>query len=415
VKVLHTSDWHIGRLLYSRSRYAEFSAFLDWLAETIDREQVELLLVAGDLFDTGTPSNRAQQLYYQFLCRVAGSCCRHIVVIAGNHDSPTFLDAPKALLKALSVHVVGSASDTPSDEVLVLDDAHGDPAIIVGAVPYLRDRNIRKVEAGESVSDKEMRLIEGIGRHYAAVGKAAENARAEIKAASGVDLPIIMMGHLFTAGGQTMDGDGVRDLYVGSLAHVTVDLFPACTDYLALGHLHVPQTVGKSEHKRYSGSPIPIGFGEAKQQKTVAIVEINHAGETPKITLIEVPRFQALARIKGDWESIASMIDQLVSCNKNIWLEITYEGKEMLTDLSERLDAAIMDSPLEILAVKNSHIVQRVLGQMYDEETLDDLDIDQVFTRCMDAHEIPETQRDSLQQTYHELVTTMQEADLRAE
>jgi exonuclease SbcD len=99
MKILHTSDWHLGRTLYGKKRYKEFAAFLDWLAQTIEEEKVDALLVAGDVFDISTPNNRAQELYYRFLCTVANSCCRHVVVIAGNHDSPSFLDAPKALLQ----------------------------------------------------------------------------------------------------------------------------------------------------------------------------------------------------------------------------------------------------------------------------------------------------------------------------
>ena len=109
MNLLHTSDWHLGRTLYGRKRHEEFAAFLDWLAETIERHAVDVLLVAGDVFDTSAPGPRVQALYYRFLCRVAASRCRHAVVIAGNHDSPAFLDAPRELLKALDVHVVGQA------------------------------------------------------------------------------------------------------------------------------------------------------------------------------------------------------------------------------------------------------------------------------------------------------------------
>ena len=101
MRILHTSDWHLGRSLYGRKRYEEFAAFLDWLVQAIEGEGIDALLVAGDVFDTSTPSNRAQELYYRFLCRVAASCCRYVVVIAGNHDSPSFLNAPKELLRAL--------------------------------------------------------------------------------------------------------------------------------------------------------------------------------------------------------------------------------------------------------------------------------------------------------------------------
>jgi DNA repair protein SbcD/Mre11 len=102
MKLLHTSDWHIGRTLFGRKRYDEFEAFLTWLAETIQHKEIDALLVAGDVFDTSAPSNRAQELYYRFLCRVAASSCRHVVVVAGNHDSPSFLNAPKELLPAQS-------------------------------------------------------------------------------------------------------------------------------------------------------------------------------------------------------------------------------------------------------------------------------------------------------------------------
>ena len=95
LRLLHTSDWHLGRTLYGRKRYEEFGAFLDWLAETIRRDEIDVLLVAGDVFDNSAPSHRAQELYYRFLCRAAASC-RHIVVAAGNHDSSSFLDAPKS-------------------------------------------------------------------------------------------------------------------------------------------------------------------------------------------------------------------------------------------------------------------------------------------------------------------------------
>ena len=162
MKVIHTSDWHLGRSLYGHKRYDESAAFLDWLADLIDEESVDTLLVAGDVFDITTPSNRAQGLYYRFLCRVSASCCRHIVLIAGNHDSPSFLDAPKELLKALNVYVVGSITDNPEDEVITLFGPENVPEAIVCAVPYLRDRDIRTVEAGEQIEDKNAKLIDGL-------------------------------------------------------------------------------------------------------------------------------------------------------------------------------------------------------------------------------------------------------------
>ena len=409
MRVLHTSDWHIGRTLYGRKRYEEFEAFLTWLAETIQQNEIDALLVAGDVFDTSAPSNRAQELYYRFLCRVAASSCRHVVVVAGNHDSPSFLNAPKELLKALDVYVVGNSTDSPEDEVLVLRNEQDAPELIVCAVPYLRDRDIRVAEAGESVEDKERKLIDGIRTHYAAIAALAEQKREEL----GVDIPIVAMGHLFTAGGQTVDGDGVRELYVGSLAHVTAGIFPACFNYLALGHLHVPQKVNGSETIRYSGSPLPMGFGEAKQQKSVYQVEFHSTAAS--VQLIDVPIFQKLERVKGGWDGISNRILELSARDSQGWLEVIYEGDEVIGDLRERLEAAISGTQMEILRIKNNRIIARVLGQIHEEETLDDLNVNDVFERCLAVHEVPEDQRPELLRAYQETVSSLYEDDVQAE
>ena len=409
LKLLHTSDWHIGRTLYGRKRYEEFEAFLTWLAETIQQNEIDALLVAGDVFDTSAPSNRAQELYYRFLCRVAASSCRHVVVVAGNHDSPSFLNAPKELLKALDVHVVGSSTESPEDEVLVLCNEQDAPELIVCAVPYLRDRDIRVAEAGESVEDKERKLIEGIRTHYAAVAALAEQKREEL----GVDIPIVGTGHLFTAGGQTVDGDGVRELYVGSLAHVTAGIFPACFNYLALGHLHIPQEVNGSKTIRYSGSPLPMGFGEAKQQKSVCQVEFHSTAAS--VQLIDVPIFQKLERVKGDWEGISNRIIELSATDSQGWLEVIYDGTEVIGDLRERLEAAISGTQMEILRIKNNRIIERVLGQIHEEETLDDLNVNDVFERCLAVHDVPEEQRPELLRAYQETVSSLYEDDVQAE
>ena len=409
MRVLHTSDWHIGRTLYGRKRYEEFEAFLTWLAETIQQNEIDALLVAGDVFDTSAPSNRAQELYYRFLCRVASSSCRHIVVVAGNHDSPSFLNAPKELLKALDVHVVGSSTASPEDEVLVLRNEQDAPELIVCAVPYLRDRDIRVAEAGESVEDKEQKLIDGIRTHYAAVAALAEQKREEL----GADIPIVGTGHLFTAGGQTADGDGVRELYVGSLAHVTAGIFPACFNYLALGHLHVPQKVNGSETIRYSGSPLPMGFGEAKQQKSVCQVEFHSTAAS--VQLIDVPMFQKLERVKGDWDGISNRILELSATDSQGWLEVIYDGTEVIGDLRERLEAAISRTQMEILRIKNNRIIDRVLGQIHEEDTLDDLNVNDVFERCLAVHEVPEDQRPELLRAYQETVSSLYEDDVQAE
>lgn len=405
MKVLHTSDWHIGRTLCGRQRYEEFEAFLEWLAELIEREGVDLLLVAGDIFDNSTPGNRAQELYYRFLCRVAAASSRHVVVTAGNHDSPSFLNAPRELLKFLNVHVVGDPSDSPADELLVIDGPDREPRLIVCAIPYLRDRDIRVAEAGESVEEKERKIIDGIRLHYRRVCQAAEEKRALLNR----PVPIVAMGHLFAAGGRTAEGDGVRELYIGSLAQVETDLFPACIDYLALGHLHIPQAVGGSDFIRYSGSPLPIGFGEAGQQKSVVL--ITFSGSSPQVRTIAVPRFQRLQTLRGDWPSIAREIGALKSQGSQAWLEIVYEGGEIAGDLRARVDEAVSGSGIGILRIRNNRVPERCLSGAGAEETLDDLDATEVFQRCLQAHEVPEAQRPALLSAYREVIVSLSETD----
>ena len=273
LKILHTSDWHLGRRLYGRLRYEEFEAFLQWLEDTISTQQVDILIVAGDIFDTMTPSNKAQALYYEFLGKVSKSCCQHVVIVAGNHDSPTFLDAPSNVLKFLNVHVIGTACDDLDDEVLVLGDDNNNPHCIIAAVPYLRDRDVRSSSAGESADSKDANVIKGIRAHYDEVASIAKGQQAELIKIHQRHIPIIATGHLFAANGKTTDDDGVRELYVGSLGKISADMFDEGFDYVALGHLHVPQRVGGRDSIRYSGSPIAMGFGEARQQKQVLLIQ----------------------------------------------------------------------------------------------------------------------------------------------
>lgn len=400
LRVLHTSDWHLGRTLYGRKRHETFAAFLDWLADTIRQQRIDVLVVAGDVFDTSAPSNRSQELYYRFLRRVMDTC-RHIVVVAGNHDSPSFLSAPGELLRALDVHVVGAATDTPEDEILTLRDADGEPELIVCAVPYLRDRDIRLVEPGESVEDKERKLVEGVRRHYEAVAALAEARRSR------PDLPVLATGHLFAAGGKTAEGDGVRQLYVGSLARVTADCFPETIDYLALGHLHLPQKVGGSETRRYSGSPIPMGFGETGV-KQVCVVDF--AGRRAAVTPLAVPVFQELEQIEGPWDRIESRLRALAVAGSRAWLEIVYTGDTLISDLRERLDAITESTGMAVLRVKNARLMERAL-EREDADTLDTLDVHEVFERCLAAHEVPEEQREALRLAYRETVASLFEAN----
>lgn len=496
--ILHTSDWHLGRRLYGRMRYEEFEAFLAWLETTISAQNVDVLIVAGDIFDTMTPSNRAQALYYEFLGKVSTLCCEHIVIVAGNHDSPTFLDAPSQVLKFLNVHVIGTACEDLNDEVLILDDSDGDPHCIIAAVPYLRDRDVRSSSAGESADSKDTNVVKGIRAHYDEVASLAKAAQQSLCKRHQRHIPIIATGHLFAAGSKTTEDDGVRDLYVGNLGQISAEMFDESFDYVALGHLHVPQRVGGQEHIRYSGSPIAMGFGEARQQKQVLLVqfgagldrsiiepqtqkpthllaevtvepvqkvtkkastlnhlfaddlfgfeetditdnkkdapissknnEINATQSTPndykvlysddnshmQVVSLAIPCFQKLAQISGDLTTIANTIKDL-NPTESIWLEIIYDGEDIVTELREEVAAMIEGLSCEVLKIRNTRTYNKVLNQEQSTETLQDLNEQDVFERCLTVNDVPEEQKESLLDAYQQILHTIYHDDSRAE
>ncbi len=496
--ILHTSDWHLGRRLYGRMRYEEFAAFLNWLEETISARHVDVLIVAGDIFDTMTPSNRAQALYYEFLGKVSTLCCEHIVIVAGNHDSPTFLDAPSQVLKFLNVHVIGTACEDLNDEILVLDDSEGCPHCIIAAVPYLRDRDVRSSSAGESDDSKDANVIKGIRAHYNAVASLAKNKQKLLNKKYQRHVPIIATGHLFAAGGTTTEDDGVRDLYVGNLGKISAEMFDQCFDYVALGHLHVPQRVGGQEHIRYSGSPIAMGFGEARQQKQVLLVQFGDASNVSRVgksahllahsivppieksadkktkkalvnnndliddlfgfdeaniigdnkedpsqllnnkkelaisspsdfkilysndinnmqvASLSVPCFQKLAQISGDLTTIADAIKRLHQ-TESIWLEIIYDGEDIVTELREQVTVMVEGLSCEVLKIKNTRTYNKVLNQEQHSETLQDLNEKEVFERCMAIHDVPDSQKESLLEAYEQILHDIYHNDSRAQ
>ncbi|NQZ57436.1 MAG: exonuclease SbcCD subunit D C-terminal domain-containing protein [Lentisphaeraceae bacterium] len=401
MRVLHTSDWHLGRALYGRKRYAEFEQFLNWLHQYIADNSTDVLIVAGDIFDTGSPSNRAQDLYYEFLAGLKNTSCRHIVIVAGNHDSPTFLNAPKSVLRFLNVSVIGAVGDSLSEQIIEIKNDADETQMIVCAVPYLRDRDLRQAEAGESYQDKESKIIQGIKNHYREICLLAEQKQQD----SGKKIPIVATGHLFTSGGKTLEADGVRDLYVGSLGQIGNESFPASIDYLALGHLHVPQKVGGDEFRRYCGSPLPMSFGEAKQQKLVLEVEFTDDNKT--LTEVNIPTFQKLRQLRGDWAFISAEIEQLKNTGDTAWLEVIYEGKEIIPQLSQQVREMAADSKLEILRIQNKRLFERAMKRMHSDESLDQLSELDVFKRCLNQHEIPEEQHNELHFSFQEIVSEL--------
>lgn len=358
---MHTSDWHLGQSFMGKSRQDEHEAFLTWLIETIEQEKIETLIVAGDIFDTATPPNYALELYYNFLTKIS-SLCKNIIITAGNHDSVATLKAPKQLLKALNVHVITSG-DEDEDEVIALYDGEKLQGIVC-AVPFLRDYVVRRSQSGETMSDKESALSEGIKEHYKRVYKRAKEISK--------DLPIIATGHLTTLGSKTSESE--REIYIGGTLDVDSGFFKDF-DYVALGHLHINQRVG-SEHVRYSGSPIPLSFSESNSQKKVNIVEFV-SGEV-EVTELDIPLFRKLLVIRGDTPSVINELENIE--DKESWIEVHIRDENPF-HANESIRARAKELELTLLALKIDREQISSTANTFNAISLDELNPLEVFQK----------------------------------
>lgn len=396
MKILHTSDWHLGRTLYSKKeRQKEHTEFLVWLLKTINENSIDLLLIAGDIFDTASPSSTSQKMYYDFLIKVRTAGCENVIVVGGNHDSPSFLNAPKDILAALNVAVVGNATENIEDEIIVVKDNKGNPTVIVCGVPFLRERDISRYTEGEDYSDRSKRINDNIKKHYEEIAKLAVSKRKEL----GKEIPIIATGHLSVAGGQRNEDDGVRETYIGNIEAVGSDIFPDTFEYVALGHYHIPSKI--KEHIRYCGSPIPMGFGEAKQTKCVYIIDYTKGGN---IETIDIPVFQKLESIVGDKKFIEKRLTELKKEKSSVWVEVIYKGDEIFPDFFAWTNEQIADSKIEVLKLQNRQHLNEVLTTNDTTDSLDELNAFDVFDKLLEKASISDEQKEELKESYKEIV-----------
>ncbi len=303
MKVIHTADWHLGQRFQNQERLDEHRCFLTWLTSAIDAHAVEVLVVAGDVFDSGTPSAAARQLYYDFLAGLqASATCRDVVIVGGNHDSAATLNASAGLLKGLRVHVMGGVPAAFEDHCLALPHGAAVPRLLVAAVPYLRDGDVRRLVPGETAPEREARLRDGIADHYRAVADAMRLFYGQHP------VPVLATGHLFAAGCADNDQLTERPLSIGSLGQITADAFPEYFDYVALGHLHRPQTVGGQARVRYSGAPIPLSFSETGHPQQVLLLTFGSGPGCPAVEALDVPCERRLLRLRGTLDEVLADI-----------------------------------------------------------------------------------------------------------
>lgn len=428
MNVLHTADWHIGKRLYNENRYDEFEEFLQWMCHTINEYRIDVLIVAGDIFDTMTPSNKAQELYFDFLCQVNKTSIKHIIITAGNHDSPSFLDAPKSLLKAMNVCIIGALPDTIEDEVVVLYD-NDIPYAIIACVPYLRDKDIRTSYFGETLTEREQNTANGIYNHYEKIAHHAKKIQDDIKSSYNKTLPIIATGHLFAIGAKNSStDDGMRDIggiYVGTLREIDSHIFSQF-DYVALGHIHQMQSLIPNR-VYYSGSPIAMGFGEFSKTKYVLLVSFDDT--IPTIKLIIVPSFRLLKHITGDIDDIKNQLSLIKEHtpddtsvfikSKPVWLDIEYTGKKVITDLKSQIESHLANYPhLVALSIKDKSKTQIQYQKIQKGLTVRELDPYRVFAdfikKEVAAQKITDEEQKELLAAYHILLRQIIEEDKQA-
>jgi|SRR6476661_47972 len=403
MRVLHTADWHLGqRFQNGHERLAEHRCFLDWLLRTIEEEAVDVLVVAGDVFDTSNPPAPARELYYDFLARLRDAqSCHDVVIVGGNHDSPATLNASASLLKRLRVHVVGGVPARFEDQCIGLPHGASEPQLVVAAVPFLRDSEVRQLVAGEGAAEREARLRDGIAAHYRRVAENLGHCRAQ-------GVPVLATGHLFAAGGTA--GDAERDIHVGTLGQITADAFPDVFDYVALGHLHRPQLVGGRAHIRYSGAPVPLSFSETSHPQQVLLLDFEGAAP-PQVRALEVPCTRRLLRLRGPLEQVLEAIAGYDNSGyeHEAWAEVAVDSKQPWAVVQEQLREAWQSTAgrLRVLVLRKLRPDDVLNPAGLDPEEavphLDELTPQAVFEQLLASKEYDETARQELLNTFLEL------------
>ncbi len=383
MRILHTSDWHLGQFFINKSRLPEHQKFITWLLKNVVEENIDAVIIAGDIFDTGSPPSYARELYNQFVIGM-NNLGRQLVILAGNHDSVSTLNESKNILAQLNTRVISAADDCLEEQVIELNDQYGEVGAILCAIPYLRPRDIMKSAAGESGEQKKQALGQAITDHYQMLFELAEKKREELKKT----VPIIATGHL-TAMGVTAS-ESVRDIYIGSLEAFPASAFPP-VDYIALGHIHRSQIVAKSDHIRYCGSPIPLSFDELGRQKQVLMVEFS-AGKLKSVEPLHIPLFQPMQVIKGNLESIEKQLIELHGIDYKgseaakvnslpTWLSIEVETQDYLNDLQQRMQILTENMNVEILQLRRAKKQQKKRIERDSKEILAELNPMDVFER----------------------------------
>ena len=395
MRILHTSDWHIGKKIYGEDRLDEHARFLDWLLETIIDRDVDVLLVSGDVFDSSMPPARATDLYYRFLFNLYEKTRTHAVIIAGNHDSAVRLAAPGQFLEMARMHVVGGISETAKDCVVHLD-ANGQTAAFA-AVPYLNESDILPHIPLEAEIERSLRYREAMKRIYDECLSAMD---ADIK---------VFMGHYFIQGGTS--GDSERLVQIGGIAPVRTDDLPGDADYIALGHLHKHQQIkGDGCPVMYPGSPLPLSFKEAEYDKKVLLVDLG-TDVACNIEEVTVPVFRELVRVEGTPDDLTQLANFGDWKDKYIEVKVHLDGTAV--GVGDEIRQAFAQKGGKVLVVES--VLPTAGGEILSTEdikTRTPVEIFQDFYKYKFGESGSDTELEELLTTFNELLDIGREQEI---
>lgn len=313
MRVLHTGDWHFGRTLEGRSRLPEQEAFVDELAAIVEEEAIDLILVAGDVYDSVNPPAAAEQLYFEALSRLADGGKRTVAVIAGNHDQPERIAAAAPLALRSNIRLVG----LPQTEAVPVRIARTGETALIAALPYPSESRLRELLT-EDADEAKLRSA-----YSARVGR----LMAQMASAYRPDTINLAMSHLYVLGG--LETDSERPIQVGGAYTVDPSALAVGAQYTALGHLHRPQRVGGEETVRYSGSPLAYSFSEAGQAKSVIVFDAEPGKPVvPRELLLRAGRPVVRWKALGGLAEVHRWLDE--GRDANAWIDLELHMTEMI-------------------------------------------------------------------------------------
>jgi exonuclease SbcD len=400
MKLLVTADWHIGKKLHNVDLREDMLMFFDWLLETIKRERIKYFLVAGDIFDNNNPSNDSSKIYYNFLVKLDQLDCKAII-IAGNHDSPPFIDAPKELLAAHHVTVIGLFPGIQNVEQIFIPicNEKKEMVAVVAAIPFLQDRFVRQVGEGEGAKEMEEKIKQGMKALFSKIGLALREKYPNI--------PRIGMAHLYAQGSTTNETE--REIQVGNqdgIASDDLDQF----DFLALGHIHTGQTV-KTGKIQYASSPISLGFTENRYNHKVLVLDIVNDKIIP--SEINIPKNRSLYQLKGTMDEILNQIQVLKKKYAlQVLLDINIEEEEYDPKVMTKLEELKSDlAKTDEMKIINTRIKYKNKGITHFNDTITndlimDLNPTQVFETLIEGR----SDKNKLMEIFSTILTDLNQA-----